>query len=121
MFNLIENYGDKKFKKMEEETVKEINFDNQQIISTGGSVIYCKEGMKHLQNKNNLIIYLDVDFLTLKSRTDNFTNRGIVFDGLTPLQLYHQRKQLYKKYCDMEFKPNLLNTSHFIENLIYFI
>ena len=27
------------------------------MISPGGSVIYCEEGMKHLQNPNNVIIY----------------------------------------------------------------
>ena len=47
--------------------------------------------MKHLQNENNVIIYLKPDFETLKERTENFTNRGIVFDGCTPKELNDTR------------------------------
>ena len=45
--------------------------------------------MKHLQNNNNTIIYLKTNFEILKERTENFTNRGIVFNGLTPIELYN--------------------------------
>ena len=39
--------------------------------------------MKYLQNNNNLIVYLDTEYDLLETRTENFTNRGIVFNGLT--------------------------------------
>jgi len=53
-------------------------------ISPGGSVIYSEKSMSYLKRSNNLIVHLKVDFETLKIRTENFTNRGIVFNGLTP-------------------------------------
>ena len=40
------------------------------------------------------------DFEILKKRTETFTNRGIVFNGLTPEQLYKNRCILYEKYAD---------------------
>ena len=62
LFELLELYGEDKFKTIEEEALLDINFNNKkQIISTGGSVIYCKKGINHLQNKNNLIVYLKTD------------------------------------------------------------
>jgi shikimate kinase len=101
LFELIEIYGDEEFKKIEENAILEINFDTKKVISPGGSVIYCEKGMKHLKNKNNLIIYLKTDFDKLVERTNNFTNRGIVFNGLTPKELYEERDKLYEKYADI--------------------
>ena len=35
------------------------------------------------------------------------TNRGIIFNGLTPYDLYLERKHLYEKYCDIKLKTNV--------------
>lgn len=100
---LIKIYGESEFKNIENNAILDIGFNTQKIISTGGSVIYCKKGMKHLQNENNVIIYLKPDFETLKERTENFTNRGIVFDGCTPKELNDTRTILYEKYANFTF------------------
>ena len=81
----------------------DIDFDKPKIISTGGSVIYYKKGMEHFKNSNNIIIYLKTDFETLKERTENFTNRGIIFNNLKPIDLYNERIKLYEKYADYTF------------------
>tara|TARA_Y100000389_G_scaffold192633_1_gene220341 strand:+ start:158 stop:652 length:495 start_codon:yes stop_codon:yes gene_type:complete len=98
--NLIKKNGENSFGKLEEEALLSITFDKSLIISTGGSVIYSGKGMEHLQNEKNTIIYLFVDFETLAERTDNFTNRGIIFNGLTPKELFYSRHELYKKYSN---------------------
>lgn len=100
---IIKTFGENNFKKIECDAILGIDLNVQQIISTGGSVIYCEEGMKHLQNSNNVIIYLNPDFEIIKERTENFTNRGIVFNNLTPKELYDSRTVLYKKYADLIF------------------
>ena len=97
---IIKIYGEEEFKNIECNAMLDINFDKPKIISTGGSVVYYKKGMKHLQNDNNIIIYLKTDFEILKKRTENFTNRGIVFNGLTPIELYNERSILYEKYAN---------------------
>jgi len=93
--------------------------DKQQIISTGGSVIYCKDGIEFLQNSKNIIIYLKTNFEILKKRTENFTNRGIVFNGLTPIELFNERDILYKKYADISIDTTGLDVN-FICNMLRF-
>lgn len=106
--NIIKEYGESEFKNIESNTILDISFDSPKIISPGGSVIYCVEGMNHLKNDNNVIIYLKTDFEILKKRTENFTNRGIVFNGLTPEQLFKNRCILYEKYADLSIDTKTL-------------
>ncbi len=100
---IIKIYGEDEFKNIECKAMLDIEFDKPKIISTGGSVVYYEKGMKHLQNDNNIIIYLKTNFETLKERTENFTNRGVVFNGLTPIELYNERSILYEKYATYTF------------------
>ena len=100
---IIHKYGEKEFKNIECKAILDIDFNKPKLISTGGSVIYCDKGMKYLKNNNNIIIYLKTDFEILKERTENFTNRGIVFNGLTPRELYNNRCVLYEKYADYTY------------------
>ena len=92
--------------KDEEDAILSIKFDKPSIVSTGGSVIYSKKGMDHLLSSDSLIIYLNTDFDKLVERTDNFTNRGIIFNGKTRKQLYQERHLLYQHYCDFEIITN---------------
>ena len=117
LFELIEKHGESGFKtEIEEKALMSIIFDKipgkrPMVISPGGSIIYNQTGMEFLKKpgNNNLIIYLDVAFDKLKERTKNFTNRGIVFNGLTPEELHKERDVLYRKYADIIIKPEDLN------------
>lgn len=103
---ILRYQGESKLAKLETQEMLNIDFSKKgQIISTGGSVIYSKKGMKHLQNPNNLIVFLDEDLDILLERTKNFTNRGIIFNGATPYELYYRRYGLYLKYCDLRICP----------------
>ena len=99
LFELIDEFGEEKFKIIEEQTIININTRHKYIISPGGSIIYSETSMKHLSD--TLIIYLKCDFETIKQRTENFTNRGIIFNGLSPLELFNERDILYNKYSDI--------------------
>ena len=120
LFELIEKFGDETFKQLEENEIKKINFTKQNIISTGGSVIYSKKSMNYLNSLNNLIIYLDTDFELLKERTENFTNRGIVFNK-TPYELYLERDILYRRYCDFSIKTDNKTLGKLIYDIGYFL
>lgn len=98
---IIQIYGENELKNIESNTVLDITFNKTKMISPGGSIIYSEKSMKHLQNPNNVIIYLKTDFEILKERTENFTNRGIIFNGLTPIELFKNRCILYEKYADI--------------------
>ena len=76
--------------------------------------------MKYMSNNNNIIIYLKTDFNILKERTDNFTNRGIVFNNMTPKELYNSRDKLYTKYSNLIINTSNKNIS-FLANMFRYI
>ena len=65
-----------------------------------------------------LIIYIKCSFETIKSRTENFTNRGIIFNGKTPIELFNERDILYQKYSDIVINTENLSIVD-IGNIIY--
>ena len=123
LFGILDKYGEEKLAELEEKAILDIQFESEKsIVSTGGSVIYSNKGMEHLCNKKNTIIFLDTDYSVLKERTNNFTNRGIIFKDKTPIELYNERTRLYKKYCNFiintgGYTPN--DISEIILNSIY--
>ena len=122
LFTLLQKYGEDGFKKLEEEAILSIDFTtDKKVISTGGSVIYSESGMSHLQNEQNLIVYLQTPFEILQQRTENFTNRGIVFNGLTPYELFLERHKLYCKYSDIIVDTKGLSINTISEMILEFL
>lgn len=72
------------------------------VIATGGSVVYGKEAMEHLQEIAT-VIYLKVPYCILKQRLGNLKNRGVVLrKNQTLKDLYEERVPLYEKYAEFE-------------------
>ena len=70
------------------------------VIATGGSAVYSEEAMRHLK-KIGLIMYLKVDYETIRKRLGNIKQRGVVLrEGQTLRDLYEERAVLYEKYAD---------------------
>ena len=87
------------FKQKEDEILKGVKCDNS-VIATGGSALYCENGMKSLK-KNGKVIYLKLTPDVIKKRINNITTRGIAMeDGCTIDDLYLERAPLYEKYAD---------------------
>lgn len=92
-----------------------INIENQvnssitahkSVIATGGSVVYGKEAMKHLQ-KIGTVIYLKLSFDELNKRLININNRGVIMkDGQTLYDLYLERTPLYEKYASITIETD---------------
>ena len=99
LFEILDKFQEDGLTLIEEQAILSLNTKISKIISTGGSVIYSESGMEHLRQE--LVIYLKTDFSVLQKRTDNFTNRGIIFNGKTPEELYAERTTLYEKNCDI--------------------
>ena len=71
------------------------------VISTGGSVIYGEEAMAHLRSIGK-VVYLKIDFETLKERLGDYVHRGVVLpDGYTLRDMYDERAALYERYADL--------------------
>jgi shikimate kinase len=100
---LIEEIGKKKFLKLEEETVLEINKTHDLVIASGGSVVYSEKAINYLK-KISKIVFLDVPLNEIKKRIQDFSKRGIagLEDGLE--KVFEERYQLYKKYADITIK-----------------
>lgn len=96
---IIADDGLSGFKEKENEILKGLECDNS-VIATGGSAVYCDEGMVNLR-KNGKVIYLKLTPETIKKRINNITTRGIAMeDGCTIEKLYLERAPLYEKYAD---------------------
>lgn len=97
---LLSELGNEGFQRLEEETLLSIENDNV-IISTGGSAVYCEKAMQHFKETAK-IIYLKCSYNTIKKRLGDFSKRGVVLrDGQTLLDLYNERIPLYEKYADI--------------------
>lgn len=71
------------------------------VISPGGSVIYCKNAMKHFK-KIGTVVYLKASYQTIKRRIRNPKKRGVVLrDGQSLRDLYYERVPYFEKYADI--------------------
>ena len=109
---LIKEYGDDGFRKIEDEVNASLDVTNS-IISPGGSVVYGTKAMEHLK-EISVVIYLERSYTAIKSRLGDLRERGITLkEGQTLKDLYLERTPLYEKYADItvnEMKKTLSNT-----------
>ena len=98
--DIIAEYGIDYFICIENEVNQSIVTRNT-VIATGGSVIYGKEAMQHLQTLGR-VIYLKLSLNDLKKRLGNLEGRGVIMkDGHTLEDLFEERRPLYEKYADL--------------------
>lgn len=100
LHKIIEEIGNEKFLKLENNTLANLKVHNS-IISTGGSAVFGKEAMEHLK-KTSTIVYLKAPYEIIEKRLGNLKRRGVVFDkGQTLRDIYDVRTPLYEKYADI--------------------
>ena len=100
LYKIIEEIGNEKFLKLENDTLLYLNVHNS-VISTGGSAIFGKEAMEHLKNTST-VVYIKVPYEALEKRLKNLKRRGVVCDeGQTLLDIYNTRIPLYEQYADI--------------------
>ena len=84
-----------------EERVNASIADEHAVIATGGSVVYGKKAMEHLQSIGR-IVYLKLPYEQLQKRLGNLKNRGVVLkDGQDLQDLFAERSPLYERYADI--------------------
>ena len=100
LHKIIEEIGNERFLKLENETLAHLKVHNS-IISTGGSAIFAKEAMAHLK-KTSTVVYLRVPYEDIEKRLKSLKRRGVVFEeGQTLRDIYDIRTPLYEKYADI--------------------
>jgi shikimate kinase len=100
---IVDTDGQSALRKIEEAVL--LSLTRQQcVIATGGSAVYSEQAMKHLK-ASGVVVFLDVDLVTLESRVKDFSERGLAKDpNQTFAQLFAERLPLYKKYADITIK-----------------
>lgn len=95
----FEKFGEKEFRKIETEVVKEVSKINSVVISTGGGVVLSEENMNALR-QNGLIVYINRSLEFLKPTSSRPLSHDI--DSLK--KVYEERKDIYKSVSDVEIK-----------------
>lgn len=95
----FEKFGEKEFRKIEIEVVKEVSKLNSVVISTGGGVVLSEENMNALR-QNGLIVYINRSLELLKPTSSRPLSHDI--DSLK--KVYEERKDIYKSVSDVEIK-----------------
>lgn len=97
---LLNTLGQQQFQALEEQTLLALNLKSH-VIATGGSAVYSRPGMKHLQGIA-VVVWLVVELPELEARVDNLDSRGLVNpNGTGFAELYRQRLDLYREYADL--------------------
>ena len=100
LYQIINKKGLEGFMKVEDRVNASIAAEKT-VISTGGSVVYCDNAMKHLKSIGT-VVYLKLPLDELSKRLGNLRGRGVLLkEGQTLENLYEERVPLYEKYADI--------------------
>jgi len=96
---IVDNDGHLALRKIEEDVLLGLDCRNH-VIATGGSAAYSDAAMVHLRT-HGIIVFLDVNLVTLQARVHNFSTRGL---AKRPNQnfadLFEERFSLYTRHAD---------------------
>lgn len=97
---IIEEEGPEGFNAIENEVISSITADRA-VIATGGSAVYGKEAMAHLE-EIGAVVYIRLPLDEIQNRVGALAERGISMrKGQTLKDLYGERTPLYEKYADL--------------------
>ncbi|MDD5293601.1 MAG: shikimate kinase [Candidatus Izemoplasmatales bacterium] len=99
--DIFRTQGEKAFRKLEFDLIKNVYRSHNQIISTGGGMIMNSELMDLLK-QNGLIIYLDKDPAEILKH--QIRNRPLMQNADDLYRLAEIRGPLYQKHADITFK-----------------
>ena len=115
--DIIDDNGIDYFNNAEENAILSLEIRGT-VIASGGSVIYSKRSMEHLK-KLGKIIYLHIDYDTMKNRLSNIKTRGVILKkGDTLLDMFNERKALYEKYADEKIVCDSLSVEEVVEKIV---
>ena len=96
---IFEAYGEKYFRELETNTLKEFMDLDNVIISTGGGIIKNKA---HKELMNGLCVFLDVPLEELEIRLNKSNVVRPLLQTKTVYQLFEERKDLYDFFADVK-------------------
>lgn len=98
LHELIEEHGVEGFWAIENKVNASLDGEKS-VIATGGSAIYGKEAMEHLQDIAT-VVYLKLPYEEVADRLGDLNARGVTLKpGQTLKSLFEERTPLYEKYA----------------------
>jgi shikimate kinase len=98
--DIVDQDGYLALREIEEKILLALDRRNH-VIATGGSAVYSRAAMTHLKS-NGVVVFLNVDLDTLKSRVHDFDTRGLAKrPDQSVADLFAERFALYRKYADI--------------------
>jgi shikimate kinase len=96
---LVDRVGEASFRRLEEEAILGLEISRPAVISTGGSVVYSEQAMRHLAGFST-IVFLEVTLEAIHQHIDSEAPRGIVGLAAGGLEeLFLERQPLYRRYA----------------------
>ncbi len=100
----IKSTSQTQFLETENKIIAALELPEKAVISTGGSVIYATDAMRHLK-AHSTVIYLKDSFEHILQRIPNIETRGIVSpEPKSFKEIYEERLSLYEKSADISLK-----------------
>lgn len=117
---IIEEKGTEGFLEIEDAVNAGVDAEHT-VISPGGSVIYCKNAMRHYK-KIGTVVYLKVSYDTISKRLGNAKNRGVVLrEGQSLFDLYQERTALFEQYADITICEDGLSLEETIAEVLKYL
>ncbi|HIT90394.1 MAG TPA: shikimate kinase [Candidatus Merdenecus merdavium] len=114
---IIAQEGIEGFLDIENQVNANLNVDSS-VIATGGSVVYGKEAMEHLE-RIGTIVYLKLSYESLKTRLGCLSGRGVVVrEGQTLKELYDERMKLYERYAQITIDEEGLDVEETLDKIL---
>ena len=96
---IILTQGEKAFRDIESEVIKELSLKSGAVIALGGGGVLREENIINLK-RNSIIIYIERD-LSLLIDSDRPISKKTGIENL-----YNERKEIYNKCCDFKVENN---------------
>ena len=114
---IISAQGVEGFIKTEATALQTVQTENC-VIATGGSAVYEEAAMRHLQSIGK-VVYLALDYETLRARLHHAKQRGVVLrEGQTLASLYEERVPLYERYADITVNEGAGGIEETVEQIL---
>ncbi len=110
---IFEAYGEKFFRDLETNTLKELMKLDNVVIATGGGIVLNKANKRLMDGK---VIYLDVSILDLNKRVEESSIVRPVLESKPINALYLERKELYEYFADITVYNSDMNEA--IESIL---
>ncbi len=97
--DIISSLGEKKFREIEEEVIKNVCLQRGVVIALGGGVPISKINRRRLK-RNSVVVWVKRDLRKLILDDRPLSQEKGVY------KLYEERKNIYKEFCDFEVENN---------------